>query len=152
MEKNNEAQEERTIPRRLKVLVAIDASKISDLVVKRSGQFTKATNCDLTILNVVEDAISMIVIPDTPLYNEKKKKAEEVIEKAEKTLKSHLIECKTRLTVGPIAAEIVRIAKEGEFDVIFMGSRGLGDLKRMLVGSVADSVVRHAHCAVTILR
>jgi len=152
MEKNNEAQEERTIPRRLKVLVAIDASKSSDLVVKRSGQFAKVTNCDLTILNVVEDAISMIVIPDTPLYNEKKKKAEEVIEKAEKTFKSHRIECKTRLTVGPIATEIVRIAKEGEFDVIFMGSRGLGDLKRMLVGSVADSVVRHAYCAVTILR
>jgi nucleotide-binding universal stress UspA family protein len=33
-----------------------------------------------------------------------------------------------------------------------MGSRGRGDMKRALMGSISDSVVRHAHCPVMIVR
>jgi nucleotide-binding universal stress UspA family protein len=36
--------------------------------------------------------------------------------------------------------------------LIVMGSRGQGRLRRALVGSVSDSVIRHAHCPVTIVR
>jgi nucleotide-binding universal stress UspA family protein len=36
--------------------------------------------------------------------------------------------------------------------LIVMGSRGLGPLKRALMGSVSDSVVRHAHCPVLVVR
>ena len=152
MEKESGTQGKKIIRRRLKVLVAIDASQISDLVIKRCGQFAKVTDCDLTILTVVEDVISHENIPDTPLFREKKEKADAILEKTDKILKSHGIECKAKLTVGPISEEIVRIAEEGKFDVIFMGSRGLGGLKRMLLGSVADKVLRHAHCSVTLVR
>ena len=54
--------------------------------------------------------------------------------------------------MGPVAAEIVRIAEEEGFTSIFMGSRGNRGLKRMLLGSVADDVIRHAHCPVTVIR
>ena len=151
MERERSAREKR-IRRMLKILVAIDASKVSDMVIKRSGQFSKVTNCDLTILNVIEDVVSFKNIADTPLFREKQEKAKEILKKAEKTLKSHGVECKTRLAIGPIAQEIVRIAEEGRFDIIFVGSRGLGAFKRMLLGSVADKVLRHAHCSVTLVR
>jgi nucleotide-binding universal stress UspA family protein len=48
--------------------------------------------------------------------------------------------------------EIVRVAEEIGAGLIVMGSRGLGGLKRSLMGSVSDSVMRHAHCPVLVVR
>jgi nucleotide-binding universal stress UspA family protein len=47
---------------------------------------------------------------------------------------------------------IVHLAEEIGADLIVMGSRGFGGLKRALLGNVADSVVRHAHCPVLVVR
>jgi len=47
---------------------------------------------------------------------------------------------------------IVHLAEDIGADLIVMGSRGLGGLRRALMGNVADSVVRHAHCPVLIVR
>lgn len=138
--------------RRLKVLVAIDASEISDTVVKRSGQFAKVADCDLTVLSVIEDVVAYDNIPDTPLYQERKKKAEEILTKATEKLAKHSVPSRAKTAIGPIGAEIVRVAKEGDYDIIFVGSRGLGGIKRMLVGSVAFEVLQNAHCSVALVR
>ncbi len=47
---------------------------------------------------------------------------------------------------------IVHLAEEIDVDLIVIGSRGFGGLKRALLGNVADSVVRHAHCPVLVVR
>ena len=47
---------------------------------------------------------------------------------------------------------IVHLAEEIGAVLIVMGSRGFGGLKRALLGNVADSVVRHAHCPVLVVR
>ena len=54
--------------------------------------------------------------------------------------------------VGRPNAEIVGLADELDAGLIVLGSRGLGPLRRALMGSVSDSVVRHAHCPVLIVR
>ena len=136
----------------LKVLVAVDGSDVSNLAVKRAGQYTRLANVDLTLLTVLEDVVSYKKIPNTPIYRERKREAEKILRKAKKTLKDHGVDCKTKITVGPIAGEIVRIAEEGGYTSIFVGSRGNRGLKRMLLGSVADDVIRHAHCPVTVIR
>ena len=56
------------------------------------------------------------------------------------------------MTIGPIAAEVLRVAEEGKYNGIWIGSRGYGGIKRMLLGSVADNVIRHAHCSVVVVR
>ena len=48
--------------------------------------------------------------------------------------------------------EIVKVAEEVRAGLIVMGSRGLGGVRRTLMGSVSDAVVRHAHCPVLIVR
>jgi nucleotide-binding universal stress UspA family protein len=58
----------------------------------------------------------------------------------------------THLRMGAVDLEIVGLAEELQADLIVMGSRGLGGVRRALMGSVSDSVVRHAHCPVTIVR
>jgi nucleotide-binding universal stress UspA family protein len=56
------------------------------------------------------------------------------------------------LRVGRPDEQIVALAEEIGAGLIVMGSRGLGGLRRLLMGSVSDSVVRHAHCPVLIVR
>ena len=48
--------------------------------------------------------------------------------------------------------EIVELAQSIDAGLIVMGSRGQGRIRRALLGSVSESVVRHAHCPVTIVR
>jgi nucleotide-binding universal stress UspA family protein len=48
--------------------------------------------------------------------------------------------------------EIVRLAEEVGAGLIVTGSRGRGGVRRALMGSVSDSVVRHAHCPVLVVR
>jgi nucleotide-binding universal stress UspA family protein len=56
------------------------------------------------------------------------------------------------LTEGRVAPEIVALAEEIGAGLIVMGSRGRGGVRRALMGSVSDSVVRHAHCPVLVVR
>jgi nucleotide-binding universal stress UspA family protein len=51
-----------------------------------------------------------------------------------------------------VAEEIVSLADEIGAGLIVVGSRGLGGIRRALMGSVSDSVVRHAHCPVLVVR
>ena len=151
MEKQEEKQaKEKAV--RLKVLVPIDGSEQSNLAVKRAGQYASLAHVDITLLTVLEDVVSYRSVPETPLYRERQQSAEEVLAKAKKELDDHGVSCETKISVGPVASEIVRIAEEQGFTSIFMGSRGIRGLKRMVLGSVADEVIRYAHCPVTIIR
>lgn len=54
--------------------------------------------------------------------------------------------------IGSPGHEITEYAKEAGADLIVVSSHGYHGIKRMLLGSVAESVIRHAHCAVLVLR
>ena len=56
------------------------------------------------------------------------------------------------LRVGRPEAEITALAEEIGAGLIVVGSRDLGGIRRSLLGSVSDSVVRHAHCPVFVVR
>jgi len=56
------------------------------------------------------------------------------------------------LRLGRPAEQIVDLSEELGAGVIIVGSRGLSALRRALMGSVSDSVVRHAHCPVFVVR
>jgi nucleotide-binding universal stress UspA family protein len=58
----------------------------------------------------------------------------------------------THLRAGRPDKELIRLAGVLGVGTIVMGSRGIGALERMLIGSVSESVVRHAHCPVYVVR
>jgi nucleotide-binding universal stress UspA family protein len=53
---------------------------------------------------------------------------------------------------GNPSGEIVELAEEVDANLVVIGSRGLGGIRRSLMGGVSDSVVRHAHCPVLVVR
>lgn len=62
------------------------------------------------------------------------------------------IDVKSIFAVGAPGPAIVDAAKEGGFDLIVMGSRGLGPLKGLFLGSVSSYVVTRAGCSVLIVK
>ncbi len=56
------------------------------------------------------------------------------------------------LRLGRPAEQIVTLSEELGVGIIVVGSRGLGALRRAVLGSVSESVVRHAHCPVFVVR
>jgi nucleotide-binding universal stress UspA family protein len=56
------------------------------------------------------------------------------------------------LSMGKAAPEIVVVAEEIDAGLIVMGSTGQGGIRRALLGSVSESVIKHAHCPVLVVR
>ncbi len=57
-----------------------------------------------------------------------------------------------RVVHGDAAIEICRVAEEGRFDLVVIGSHGSGFLKRVVLGSVSHHVLHHAPCPVLVVR
>ncbi len=62
------------------------------------------------------------------------------------------LEVEELIVHGEAAAEIVRVAKEREVDLIVISSHGRTGLGRILFGSTAEAVVRHASCPVLVVK
>jgi nucleotide-binding universal stress UspA family protein len=58
----------------------------------------------------------------------------------------------SKLLTGPVANEITDFAEQGQFDLIVMGTHGRTGLRHLVLGSVAEKVVRTAPCAVLTVR
>ena len=58
----------------------------------------------------------------------------------------------TEMVSGHPATEILRMAHEGDFDVIVLGTHGRRGLRRLMMGSVAAEVARTAPCSVVVVR
>jgi nucleotide-binding universal stress UspA family protein len=59
---------------------------------------------------------------------------------------------RAHLRFGGAPEEVVTLAEDIGVGLIVMGSRGRGGIRRALMGSVSERVVRHAHCPVLIIR
>jgi len=138
----------------MKIIVCTDGSEYGDKAVRYAAQFADNYGIDLTILHVIEDTITQDALPTYPGFKPRREEAERILAQA-KSLAGEVskkVTCHERIALGPITSEIVRIAEVEDFDGIVVGTKGVRGLKRMLVGSIARQVIRHAHCPVTVVR
>lgn len=140
----------------MKFLACTDGSEYGDKAVKLAAQYAERLGFDLTVLHVSEIyyTANEEELAVSPGFRQTKEKVEAILSKTKKMVEevSKDIKCDERIAWGPVSSEIVRIAEAEGFDGIIMGTKGLTGLKRMLLGSVADDVIRHAHCPVTVVR
>jgi universal stress protein A len=106
------------------------------------------------------------VLVETPLYGEsvlnmpkvqsvydaQRKWAEETLEARVGDLRQRGVKANWRVQVGVPSEEIVKIAEEERVDMIVMGTHGRSGLNRVLLGSVAERVIRLAPCPVLTVR
>jgi len=78
--------------------------------------------------------------------------AESVVQTVIKAVGKIPGEVRKEILEGPAAEEIIKVAEIRKCDLIIMGSRGLGKLTGLVLGSQSQKVVSHAHCPVLIVR
>src|SRR5215208_3802263 len=141
-----------------RILLATDGSEEAELAALTSVDLADATDSELHVVHVGVVPIFLKSYPGTLGYE--RRLYEQIEELSRELLRKQTWRVKVaggtvagaHLRMGEVALEIVALAEELGADLIVMGSRGLGRVRRALMGSVSDSVVRHAHCPVLVVR
>ena len=136
------------------ILLATDGSRDAELARTTAIDLANSTNSELHLVTVAPGYPSYDVRnPD--VAEQRRRQAEDILsEQAEKVEQDggEVAEKHLRIAERYRAQQIVQVAEDIEAGLIVMGSRGLGGVRRALMGSVSDSVVRHAHCPVLVVR
>ena len=138
------------------VLVPIDGSPQSQRALEHA--LTEFPDATVTAINVIDPASAAY---DSPMaagpvgveewYENAEEAAEEIFEEARKTADEYDVDIETVTEVGQPARTITEYADVEEFDQIVIGSHGRSGVTRILLGSVAETVVRRAPCPVTVV-
>ena len=144
------------------ILLATDGSKEAQLAATTAADLAQKTNSELHVVYVGHLPLVSYESPGaTTLDPDLWKRMQEGAEQEARTMLDEQMQrvgqsggeiAEVHARIGRPDAEIVGLADELGAGLIVLGSRGLGPLRRALMGSVSDSVVRHAHCPVLVVR
>lgn len=137
-----------------KILLVTDGSRDAELALRTAVDLANSTTSELHVVTVAPgypsyDVRNLAVVEDL------RQQAENVLEDQTRKIEQaggEVAQKHLRVSERYRADQIVRVAQDIEAGLIIMGSRGLGGVRRALIGSVSDSVVRHAHCPVLVVR
>jgi nucleotide-binding universal stress UspA family protein len=135
-----------------KILLATDGSREAQLAANTAADLANTTNSELHLVHVSELRPTFLAQTEEEPA-ELQRQAQRLLDEQLRTLEEAGGTVKeAHLRQGEADEEIVELAESLGVGLIVMGSRGRGRIRRALMGSVSDSVVRHAHCPVTIVR
>lgn len=146
---------------RKKILVAIDGSPMSDkaaeeavrLAAGNTAQFKSKVYAMLVLPNAPRTTFTDFLPPppvtETEKWGELRDKIFYVVEK---NAAEAAVPLEIKVAYGDPVDELLGFAEREEIDVLVIGSTGKGFLKRKVLGSVSDRVVRNAKCSVYVVR
>jgi nucleotide-binding universal stress UspA family protein len=138
-----------------KILVATDGSKFSQKALFKAKQMGTDMGYEVTALSVVtmyDNIYSHNQAIKAELGKAEMERSKNVLNEAEEIFSDFKGKFETIHKTGDVADEIVKFAEEGDYDLLIMGSRGLGAFSRTLLGSVSDKVIHHVKISVMIIK
>jgi nucleotide-binding universal stress UspA family protein len=147
----------------MKILLAVDGSLPSTWATNLARKLPLTGHAEIVIMHVVFiDPVTekLLSRPVRSAYsravrtevNRLSAAAKPVLARVAAQLRPHFAGIRTVLEVGQPADRIIARAKEERSDLIIVGSRGLGRMRRLLLGSVAQKVSLHAPCSVLVAK
>jgi len=135
------------------ILFPLDFSSASEKVLPYARYMAEKLGAKLYLMFVVEELAKYanFYVPHSALDNLEEEMLEAAKKKMENFVAQHLEDStnlETIITLGDIAEEIIRAVEEKEIDLIVMGTHGRKGLEKILLGSVAERVVKKAPCPV----
>jgi nucleotide-binding universal stress UspA family protein len=125
-------------------LVAVDGSEAANRALEWVLELAQQFKTHVTLLHV-EEAKLFALEPKAV-----KEVGMRILNDAASKLKG--LDCAVRLEAGNHSKTILKVEKEGHYDLIVLGSRGNSSVKRFLLGSVTADVSMHSHSSVLIVR
>jgi nucleotide-binding universal stress UspA family protein len=144
-------------PIEMRILLAVDTSPASEMTARTISLRPWPEGSTLRILSVAENPFPLA--PDAAagaiawddLRRSRRREAEALVERNARALGA-IMAVETTVREGDPRLAIVDEAAKWRADLVLLGSHGRTGLKRLLLGSVAEYVVRHAPCSVEIAR
>jgi nucleotide-binding universal stress UspA family protein len=152
-----------------KILVPLDGSEHSDRALVTALQIARNFKSEITLLHVYSVTVTPVVIPEPTTLNPTgvpiatsaevskmvdaaRDAGKKILADGEQKVRAENVPVETSLREGNSPQEIVKAAKEGQFDLIVIGARGIHRLRDLLMGSVTEGVVKHASCSVLVVK
>jgi nucleotide-binding universal stress UspA family protein len=144
-----------------KILVAVDGSRASDKGLREAMRLAKAEGARLYLMHVVDEYPAFAAIdgmmagaPGADLVPALREGGKKVLAKAKAAAHKAGVPATTvlREALGPAAYPIVREAKKVRADLIVVGTHGRRGVRRIVLGSDAEQVVRSASVPVLLVR
>jgi nucleotide-binding universal stress UspA family protein len=128
-----------------KILVPLDGSKYSEKVLERVSDLVSAFDSKIILLYVIEKPLPINFLDRKEYLSILQKFGNKTLNKANDLLLKNGITAKTLLKKGNIVSEIEKVAKNEKCDLIVVGSKGLGAVTRLLLGSVSNKLLNTPH-------
>ena len=137
----------------MKILLAVDGSPYTKkmLTYLATHDATLGENMDYTVLTVCSEvpprarkALGKATVDQ--YYAEE---GEKILTPVMRFLAKHGVKAKSQLKVGHAGETIAKIAEAGKYDLVIMGTHGVGALNKLVMGSVSTQVL--AHCTVPVM-
>jgi nucleotide-binding universal stress UspA family protein len=153
----------------MKMLVCTDGSEQSQKALEKAALFAESSIIEkVTVIHVYDGKMDVaaagwgsrdyIVTTEDmerlkKMYEDLKLQRQQLLDEAVAFLATKKISADTILAEGHPSHTIVETAHEGGYDFIVIGSRGLGGLKKLFLGSVSNAVIQEANnCCVMVVR
>jgi nucleotide-binding universal stress UspA family protein len=144
----------------MKILLAVDESKFSEAAARALLTLALPAGTAVRVLHVseplrVQEGIAMTGFSGVNVESIRKtewESAHALVTKFADRLRDKGFKTSASVVRGEPRSKIVDVASKWKADLIVVGSHGRTGLKRLLMGSVAEAVVRHAPCSVHVVR
>ncbi len=142
------------------ILVCCDNSETSRIAAQLAADLGRGISCQTTLLTVLDPQTVILPTlragektPDHGAVDPPRQETSACVEEPVGSLfRDAGVPYLWRFEVGSPVEKILAVAQDIDADLIVLGSHGLSGLKRLLLGSVSDGVLHHAHCSVLIAR
>jgi nucleotide-binding universal stress UspA family protein len=141
------------------ILIPTDFSGCANYALPYAAAIARATNATIICVHVVEPIAPAVgytglaePLPIADISEQLEDSAERELPKLAECDECAGLKVEEVMVHGDAAAEIVRVAEEREVDLIVISSHGRTGLGRILFGSTAEAVVRHASCPVLVVK
>jgi len=138
-----------------KVIVPVDLDRHTEKLVEYALFIAKQFDAEVVLLHAVEFIVLGEMALGNPSYDDynasRKSEAIKALDKIAEESAGKCRKCTPKVLTGDIVDEILLCAKEESADLIIMGSHGKRGLEKILLGSVAERVLKNAHCPVLIM-
>lgn len=135
------------------ILVAVDGSEHALKAARIAGEIARAFGSNLRLITVYDQIPTFLGEPNLQqAINARLEQAAAVIEPALAEIGKISGELEVEKLEGQVAEVVLAVIEVRSIDLVVMGTRGLGRLSSLLIGSQSQKVLAHANCPVLLVR